>query len=94
MSVHDEAMAEAERRWPEPDWDDPNEEYVAFVATSRAGFIAGAEWQWETDEQREMTREITDREINAAADVLEALDGGDFYTIARAALKAAKEARR
>jgi hypothetical protein len=40
-----------------------------------------------------MTREITDREINAAADVLEALDGSDFYTTARAALKAAKEAR-
>jgi hypothetical protein len=72
------------------------------------GFVAGAEWQWEADEQREMTREITDREIEAAAKAIcqwdeqyryDSLEDGSpaksmYQLAARAALLAAREVAR
>ena len=56
----------------------------------RSAFESGARWA-----QRYLAaQEPTDAEVEAAADVLEIIDGMDFRDVARAALSAARAARR
>ena len=79
------ARAEAWRRFPEG-WDPCNEEPVddwGYSECQREAFVAGVEWA----DAREAL--LSDEAIERAADILEALDGDDYLTVARVALTAA-----